>query len=403
MSNQKIKILPLKKVNKSEPIIQYTSLEQILFYLEVLRGEVFVKELSDNSKKRLSKQIDVFKSFLLDLSEFDRENKKSITEVIEVNYINKLPGFIGDNDHIQNLIKDSAKWAQTPYPVLISGETGTGKEMFARLIHKISGRKKFLPINCGAIPSNLIESELFGHTKGAFTGAHQSRKGKFEETDDGTIFLDEIGELEEYIQVKLLRVIQFGEIQRVGSDKVIKVNTRVIAATNKNIKEQIENEKLREDLYFRLACFELKIPPLRERRDDIPDLFRHFLNKCSSELEIPIPRISKKFKDFLYKEYSFPGNIRELENIAKRISVLGNEDHERIKLINEYSSSDNPSLSEKINDRVKVLKKDLIINTLKQLHGSVQKSSVELGLSESRLYQLCRKFKIIPKDYQSSK
>lgn len=397
MSQKKIQILPLMKTVSAPVARPEYSLTQLLFDLEVLRGEVLTKDESAEGKREICRRLDEMKSFLLDLEKLKVSQtvpKKSSGKTAHRNF----PGFIGNNRTIRKLVEESARWAVTPYPVFITGETGTGKEMFARLIHQISGRENFLPINCGAIPSSLIESELFGHTRGAFTGAHQSRAGKFEEADGGTIFLDEIGELEEYIQVKLLRVIQFGEVQRLGSDKVINVKTRVIAATNKNIKDQIRNGKLREDLYFRLACYELKIPPLRKRRDEIPDLFAHFMRKSATEVNKEIPKLSRRMHSFLNEEYDFPGNIRELENIARRLVVLENETDIMRDLISHNSDNSN-----KLADKVQGLTKELFRTTLKSQNGSAQKSAAVLGISQSRFYQLCRKFQLKPSEFGCGK
>ena len=185
-------------------------------------------------------------------------------------------GIIGQNKQIEKVLKIIGKVAPTNLTLLLEGETGSGKELFARIIHLNSNRKKFVAVNCGAFPSDIIESELFGHVKGAFTGATSDRKGKFEEADGGTIFLDEIGDLELQAQVKLLRVLEVGDLQRVGSDKTVKVNVKVIAATHKDLEQMVENNEFREDLYYRINMCPLWIPPLRERRDEIEILFRHY-------------------------------------------------------------------------------------------------------------------------------
>ncbi|MDY0016654.1 MAG: sigma-54 dependent transcriptional regulator [Candidatus Delongbacteria bacterium] len=401
MKKRKIKILPIPEPSWELMNKPYTSIAQLLFYLEVLRGEVLSRNSEENEKKKISGLLDSFKSLLLNIDDFSKDIEVDVVSSSDNCGAYNFPGFIGNNEIIREIIEDSAKWAKTPYPVFITGETGTGKEMFARLIHHISGKVPFIPINCSAIPSTLIESELFGHTKGAFTGADKQRAGKFEEANGGSIFLDEIGELEEYIQVKLLRVIQFGEIQKLGADKITKVNVRIIAATNKNIKEQIATGKLREDLYYRLSCCEIKIPPLRERRDEIPELLKFFMHKCSLEINKPLPRLSNGLKKFLYEEYSFPGNVRELENIAKRISVFGNDNLIKSKLISEsYTRINNINCSSILSDKLSGVTEELLKSTLARWKGSVQRSSSELSISESRFYQLCRKFKIKPSDFR---
>ena len=233
-------------------------------------------------------------------------------------------GVLGANPQITESLDRIARIAPTPLTVLLEGETGSGKELFARIIHLNSKRTTFVPVNCGALPSGVIESELFGHVKGAFTGATADRKGRFEEADGGTIFLDEIGELEPIAQVKLLRTLDVGEIQRVGSDKVQKVNVRVIAATNRNLEEMVLNNKFREDLFFRLNICHFLIPPLRERRDEILLLFDFFVRKISADANLPIPTLDNKLHKFFVETYSFPGNIRELKNIAQYIVAIYN-------------------------------------------------------------------------------
>ncbi len=398
MSDAKIKIMPLSRAAGNNPPPAGCSLEQLLFHIEVLRGGVLVKDEYARVKQEVSAKLDEIRTSLLDFKEtnLSRKTQSSAPEKALVNI--KNPDFIGDSGTIRSLMEESARWAVTPYPVLITGESGTGKEMFARLIHQISGRNNFLPVNCGAIPSNLIESELFGYTRGAFTGAHQNRAGKFEEADGGTLFLDEIGELEEYIQVKLLRAVQFGEIQRLGSDKVIHVQTRVIAATNRNIHEQIASGRLRSDLYYRLACFELRIPPLRERREEIPDLLSHFMRKCAAEVNKTVPVLSLGLKKYLYEEYRYPGNIRELENIARRVTVSGDGSlgFHRESLAEEGCNDHDRGLAEK----VKTLTRDLFITTLKAQMGSVPRSAAILGISQSRFYQLCRSYGLKPVEFK---
>lgn len=215
--------------------------------------------------------------------------------------------------------------AQTRTSVLISGESGTGKELIARAIHEQSDRSSepFIVINCGGIPENLMESELFGHVKGAFTGAAHDKKGLFEEADKGTVFLDEIGELSLSLQVKLLRAVQQRSFKAVGGNRDIKVDIRIMSATNKNLEEEVISGRFREDLFYRLNVIEVKVPPLRERKEDLRPLAQHFLEKYSRELGKEIAKLSSYAIDLLNK-YDFPGNIRELENIMERSVALSN-------------------------------------------------------------------------------
>jgi transcriptional regulator with GAF, ATPase, and Fis domain len=235
-------------------------------------------------------------------------------------------GTFGDNPKLLEALEIAEKAAPTDLPVLIDGESGTGKELMAKVIHANGGRadKPFISVNCGAIPDNLLESELFGHRKGAFTGASGDRKGKFESAHTGTIFLDEIGELPLPGQVKLLRVLEAHEIQRVGSDEPIAVDTRIVAATNRNLRKLSEQGTFREDLFYRLSVIHVTLPPLRERRDEIPLLFSYFGDEAAGALNRRPIRMTPRLRDFLLT-YAYPGNIRELRNILYRISCLAGD------------------------------------------------------------------------------
>ncbi len=255
------------------------------------------------------------------------ENQRLITENIllkdELSYQQGMPTIIGKSPLMQEVAGNIQKVAQAKTSVLLLGESGTGKEIFARAIHFLSPRKEhpFVPINCAAIPRELLESELFGHEKGAFTGADNRKLGKFELADKGTIFLDEICELDMSLQSKLLRTLQEGEVERVGGSKPVKVDVRIIAATNKNIEAEVTEGAFREDLYYRLSVFPVTIPPLRERKDDIPSLVEHFMAKYSAEMKIAQKNISSDTMDTL-KNYLWKGNVRELENVIERALIL---------------------------------------------------------------------------------
>jgi transcriptional regulator with GAF, ATPase, and Fis domain len=235
----------------------------------------------------------------------------------------KMPIIIGKSREIQTVIQKIQKVAQGKTTVLLLGESGTGKELFARALHFLSPRRdhSFVPVNCAAIPRELLESEFFGYEKGAFTGADSVKIGKFEFADRGTIFLDEIGDLDISLQAKLLRVLQEGEIERVGGVKQIKVDVRVIAASNKSLEEAVGHKLFREDLYYRLSVFPVEIPPLRQRRDDIDGLVEFFLEKYSSELKKRKMAVSKEAMELL-TSYSWKGNVRELENTIERAVIL---------------------------------------------------------------------------------
>ncbi|MDG3584087.1 sigma-54 interaction domain-containing protein [Galbibacter pacificus] len=232
-------------------------------------------------------------------------------------------GIIGNDIKLNRAIEKAIQVAPTDISVLITGESGVGKEALPKIIHSLSHRKhgKFIAVNCGAIPEGTIDSELFGHEKGAFTGATQTRSGYFEEANGGTIFLDEVGELPLTTQVRLLRVLENGEFLKVGSSKVQKTDVRIVAATNINMFEAIEKEKFREDLYYRLSTVEIHLPPLRERKDDIHLLFRKFASDFAQKYKMPTIRLEDDAVKLLNK-YRWSGNVRQLRNIAEQISVL---------------------------------------------------------------------------------
>jgi transcriptional regulator with PAS, ATPase and Fis domain len=232
-------------------------------------------------------------------------------------------GIIGNDPKLNRAIEKAIQAAPTDISVLVTGESGVGKESIPKIIHQLSHRKhyKYIAVNCGAIPEGTIDSELFGHEKGSFTGATQTREGYFEVADGGTIFLDEVGELPLTTQVRLLRVLENGEFIKVGSSKVQKTNVRIVAATNMNLFEAITKEKFREDLYYRLSTIEIGIPPLRERKDDIHLLFRKFASDFALKYKMPTIKLTDDGAALLLK-YRWSGNIRQLRNIAEQISVL---------------------------------------------------------------------------------
>ncbi|MEE4198620.1 MAG: sigma-54 dependent transcriptional regulator [Bacteroidales bacterium] len=245
---------------------------------------------------------------------------------MDIQKIKQRFGIIGNSVNLNRAIDIAAQVAPTDLSVLITGESGTGKEAFPQIIHHFSARKhgKYIPVNCGAIPEGTIDSELFGHEKGSFTGAHDTRKGYFEVANNGTIFLDEVAELPLATQVRLLRVLESGEFLRVGSSKVQKTNVRVIAATNVDLVHAIEENKFREDLYYRLNTVPIIIPPLRERGDDIYLLFRKFATDFAERYRMPQISLDAEAKAIL-ENYEWPGNVRQLKNITEQLSVIEQE------------------------------------------------------------------------------
>jgi transcriptional regulator with PAS, ATPase and Fis domain len=249
---------------------------------------------------------------------------------LEIQTVKQRFGIIGNSPLLNNAVSVAIQVAPTDMSVLITGESGSGKESFSKIIHHLSSRKhgQFIAINCGSIPEGTIDSELFGHEKGSFTGAHEARKGYFEVTNGGTIFLDEIGEMPLSTQARLLRVLENGEFIKVGSSKVLKTDVRVVAATNINLMKNVEEGKFREDLYYRLSTVPIYVPPLRERGKDIELLFRKFAGDFADKYKVKPIVLTEEAKEILLA-YRFPGNIRQLKNLVEQISVLSS-DHKDI-------------------------------------------------------------------------
>jgi Nif-specific regulatory protein len=273
--------------------------------------------------------------------------------------------------------------------VLVSGESGTGKELVAMEIHRLSKRSQgpLIKVNCSALPESIIESELFGHEKGAFTGAMDKRKGRFELAHGGTLFLDEIGELSPQIQVKLLRVLQEREIERVGGTATVKVDVRVIAATNRNLETEIAAGRFREDLYYRLNVFPIRVPPLRERKSDIVLLADHFTEKYASKNGKPIKRISSPALD-LFTSYHWPGNVRELENCIERAVILSTDMvihsyHLPPSLQSAQSTDTAPTMT--LEAALSRLEKEMIVEALKITGGNMAAAARHLGVTERQM------------------
>jgi DNA-binding NtrC family response regulator len=250
---------------------------------------------------------------------------KYLRQEIEGKY--NFNNIVGNSPEMCDILRLAGEVSKTDTTVLITGESGTGKELLSRATHINSPRSKgpFLPVNCAAIPSTLLEAELFGYERGAFTGAHQRKKGKFEQASGGTLFLDEIGDMELDVQAKFLRVLESHEFERLGGDKSIQADVRVIAATNKDLEEMVAEKRFREDLYYRVSVFPIRIPPLRERRDDIPLLSRHFIEVFSKAFGRKMPTLSEKVMEMLYN-HPWKGNIRELKNVLERAMILSKGD-----------------------------------------------------------------------------
>lgn len=349
---------------------------------------------------------------IITLEELDKVNNK--TRIIAGDKVHRkkttLNAFytfdhiIGQSKVIQTTINKAQKFAKTNSTVLITSESGTGKELFAHSIHSASNRQDspFVAINCSALPDNLLDSELFGYEEGTFTGAVKGgKKGLFEIAQGGTIFLDEISEISPSLQLKLLRVIHEKEIRRIGGDKITPINVRIIAATNANLWEKIKKDEFREDLYYRLNVLELNIPPLRERKEDIPMIFDTLIKKHDFLLYLRVRPFLPEICSSLMT-YSWPGNVRELENIAERFIALLTEeiiDHDTIgEFINSLPFNMSPYLqnyyvtpSKNLSNDIKEIEINLIRNTLKEVNGNMTKASKLLGISRSTIWRKINK------------
>jgi two-component system, NtrC family, response regulator HydG len=285
---------------------------------------------------------------------------------------NNFNGIVGESQKLQSVITNLQIVAPTDVSVLILGETGTGKERIVDTLHRLSPRSKgpLIKVNCAALPSTLIESILFGHERGAFTGATEKRRGKFEQANGGTIFLDEIGELGTDIQVKLLRVLQEKEVELLGGEEVIKVDCRIVAATNRDLAVEVERGHFRMDLYYRLNVFPLLLPPLRERKEDIPALANHFVNYYSKKLGKPVPNLSPAVVKELH-EYHWPGNIRELEHTMERAVLLAQGDSiDRVSISHSLAAILTPDPNVCISS-IDEIERDHIIDVLRRCDGKV--------------------------------
>lgn len=314
----------------------------------------------------------------------------------EIQSIKQRFGIIGNSSLLNYAIEVAAQVATTNMTVMISGESGTGKESFSKIIHQLSPRKhgQFIAVNCGAIPEGTIDSELFGHDKGSFTGATDARKGYFEVTDGGTIFLDEIGEMPLGTQARLLRILENGEYLRVGSSKVQKTDVRVVAATNVNLLKAIDEKRFREDLYYRINTVPIHVPALRERGDDIYLLFRKFANDFSEKNRIDPVKLTKEAQDELNK-YKFPGNIRQLKNIVDQVSLLEINRElgitELAKYLPNYKQNTMPSISGNYSQSDSYTDKEIIFKFLFEMKRDLNdlKSMVlELAKNPSDIEQI---------------
>lgn len=386
----------MPKMNGLELIQQVRQIDPVMAIIMISaygKIETAVQIMKSGASDYLTKPIDLKELLLLIDKCIDNRNliveNRQLKEILQERF--RFENIVGNSSGLNEVMSMVQRVASSNATVILRGESGTGKELIAMALHFASERKEkpFVRVSCAALPESLLESELFGHIKGSFTGAITDRKGKFEEADTGTIFLDEIGEVSQTTQTKLLRVLQEREFERVGSNQTIKVDVRIIAATNKDLEEAVKLKEMREDLYYRLNVVPIFIPPLRNRREDVIPLIEHFIDKFSKENNRKIKGITQEAQKALIK-YDFPGNIRELENIIERAIVLARDDVISIKDLpltvtsqhKEESAEEKPLLElMPLEDAEKML-----IEMALQKHNGVQtRAAKELGISERAL------------------
>jgi transcriptional regulator with GAF, ATPase, and Fis domain len=410
--------------NTSGTLSYASLLEKIEFMRSSLR---WTQKLEGSEVQKLLNQTNILREEVMQLSHKDRflkasseKNRKTRKStaaerrqgLLDRNFV--FEGVFGESPKLLESLEIAEKAAPTNLPFLIDGESGTGKELMAKVIHNNGERSEqpYISVNCGAIPENLIESELFGHKKGAFTGASSDRMGKFESADGGTIFLDEIGELPLQGQVKLLRVLQSNELQRVGSDKITHVDTRIVAATNRNLMEMSKEGHFREDLYYRLSVINVTIPPLRERRDEISLLFDYFTDEAAESLKRRPLQFTPRLRTFLMN-YKYPGNVRELRNLIFRMSCLAGDnadlqhlpDHIRpgVPVQNEIKTHI-PMLERRLSEVKKEASSEAeklyLEQGLMEVGGRVVKLAKKIDMNRSHVWTLLKKHGLKVEDFR---
>lgn len=384
----------IKAISPDTPVVVITAFGEIKTAVEAMKS---------GAQDYLTKPLDwdelrIIIERALKMKDLTRENR-ALRAFVGERF--KLENIIGTSKRMLKLYDTVERVSRTDVTLLLLGESGTGKELFAKAIHQNSVRrdKSFITIDCGAIPENLLESELFGHRKGAFTGAIYDKKGLFEEAHNGTAFLDEIGDLPLILQVKLLRVLQDGSFQRLGENTPRKVDARVIAATNRDLAKMVEDGSFREDLYFRLSIIPIKLPPLRERREDIPLLVSNFLADASGRYGRPKVQLSKDVYRYFH-QYPWPGNVRELKNLVERLVVLATDDHipaedlpEEIKKVQSAAGSLSFNLPEDGIDLEEV-EKEIIRQALEKNGGNQTHAAKYLNITRNTLIYRMQKFNL---------
>ena len=379
----------VKEINKDIPVIIITAYATVDTAVKAMKEgayEYIVKPFNPEEISIIIRNIVVHQSLVKENIFLRQELKKRY----------QLNDIIGKGPRMQDLFALIRKVAKSNTTVLIEGESGTGKELIARAIHTNSQRSKgpFVAVPCAALPESLLESELFGHEKGAFTGAIATRKGSFELADKGTLFLDEVGDMSLKIQANFLRVLEQREFRRVGGTNLIKVDVRVISATNQDLNKLIKNGKFREDLYYRLNVVSVNPPPLRKRKEDIPLLVEHFLKKYSIENKKDVKWIHEDALKLLI-QYDWPGNVRELENVIERAVVLTKEDFINYDELPTFvRTAEKEEFKTAVDKQLHEVEKEHILRVLKANDGNIKKSAKILGIDRTTLYNKIKKYKI---------
>jgi two-component system NtrC family response regulator len=386
----------IKEVNPELPVVVITAFSDIKDAVQVMKEGAF----DYLSKPIQLDELEILVKKAQERSSLISENKL-LREQLKEQF--KFDFIVTKSHKMENILSTTSRVAKSNSTVLIRGETGTGKELIARALHFGSERqnKPLITVNCAALSENLLESELFGHEKGSFTGASSQRIGRFEQANGGTLFIDEIGDISLQTQVKLLRVLQFGEFERIGGTKTIKVDVRIVTATNRKLEELIETGEFRQDLYYRINVIAINLPALRERKEDIPLLIKHFIDKYSIENSKNVTGISQEAHKQLM-HYDFPGNIRELENIIESAIVMTRGE---VITINDFTpgiknSSESTTLNphnflNSYDEKLKAFESTMINNVLELKNGNQSQAAKVLGITERHLRSRMQKLNII--------
>ncbi|MGR3177308.1 MAG: sigma-54-dependent transcriptional regulator [Candidatus Anammoxibacter sp.] len=398
-----VRLPKMSGIDAIKPLLEKSPNSIVVVVTAFGKNEIALKSIKEGAYDYLTKPFNMDELQIIVKRALEKKRLEDEIQALRLK-AEKSKGFdeiIGKSESLNNLLTLINKLSSSDSTVLITGESGTGKELVADAIQKKSKRSKgpFIKVNCVAIPETLIESELFGHEKGAFTGAHAARIGKFELAHGGTIFLDEIGEMSISAQSKLLRVLEQREIEKIGRSKPLKVDTRVIAATNLDIKQRVKEKKFREDLFFRLNTFCVDVPPLRERHGDIPLLVDHLIEKMNEKMGKKIKGVSKDVMD-RFLDYSWPGNVRELKNVIERAVTMVEGQLITTKVIEPFikgTKTEKPLSTEEpitLSERMNKIEKETILSVLKEAGWRQIDAAAMLGISKKNLWNKLQKHNI---------